>query len=167
LVRLHWQSGSSRSSARCMFSGPNPVPSWEPSQKGWFLDRPQPHHLYSPGPIFTMAGSFLQITGSINLSAINFILSKYSQYMSTGIRPEMGDEFGARPTGIDMRYLLLGTAPLFARLIKQTVPIFTSSFTPAGRRPQPSSPDDRSVISGTYKGAGPGAGGKEMSLSKT
>jgi len=43
-VCLHWQNQTVFFSAISIFTGCRPVPLWDPSQNGGWLERPQEHH---------------------------------------------------------------------------------------------------------------------------
>jgi cytochrome bd-type quinol oxidase subunit 1 len=55
-VRLQVQKNTRLVSGAMYCIGSNGVPSWLPSQNGWFCERPQAHHQYS-SPAVTWMGS--------------------------------------------------------------------------------------------------------------
>ena len=66
-MRLHWQRASFCDASAVNSSGVNPVSAWEPSQKGWFWDRPRRHHQYVfPASRATTAGRRAAMTASLS-----------------------------------------------------------------------------------------------------
>jgi len=73
-VCLHWHHQTVDFSATSNFTGCNPVPLWDPSQKGGWLDLPQEHQKWVPASTSMRSGLLSQTIGFSDMGECRLLL---------------------------------------------------------------------------------------------